>query len=549
MTPLREWLPRRDQRGVVAIYVAVLTPVLFGLAAFAVDVSRWYVELQRLQRAADAGALAAAPFMPENLTSSNPATSAALDEVRRNGFPASAAEVLPGNRPSQVRVTVTTTVSNSFARIFSTPTMTLHRSAVAEYLAPAPMGSACNTFGNEPGASMLATPPVRGCTQSPNFWATIHGPGTKKVDGDQNMTRNCGPAGVYGCSGTTNGEFDPDGYFFVVRVGGAAVGRNVQVQLYDPAFVPTGAQCQDQPGGPPPPDHGVNPCSGDYDPEPPPSPGPVDTTFALRSPIETLDPVAAPVVSGCVKQYRGYADVPSADPTVFQQWVTLCTITNAQAGDYYLQVRTNRRPPGTAAVVDGGPDATSSGDDASVVGRGNNAFALRAFVPADSSASRGITVSAWQRMPIVMNAPVSAPPAFQLIRATPEAAGATITFIIFDVGDNARSGGTVQVLPPDEAARDPRYAVGFGAGGTVIDGCVASEVNEGPLSRCTVAISQAQNNGKAQVISVPVPTGYDCDVDDPGGCLFRLKVDFFGQPVTDVTTWTAFLPDAVRLVE
>ena len=55
----------------------LMLPVLMIFAAIAVDISRWYVELQRLQRAADAGALAAAPFMPSNLAREVEATRAA----------------------------------------------------------------------------------------------------------------------------------------------------------------------------------------------------------------------------------------------------------------------------------------------------------------------------------------------------------------------------------------------------------------------------------------------------------------------------------------
>ena len=36
-----------------AVWFAVLVPVLFAFAAFAVDVSRWYVETERMQKAAD----------------------------------------------------------------------------------------------------------------------------------------------------------------------------------------------------------------------------------------------------------------------------------------------------------------------------------------------------------------------------------------------------------------------------------------------------------------------------------------------------------------
>jgi uncharacterized membrane protein len=51
---------RREQRGTVAIIVALSALVLFGFAGIAIDVGRLYVNKTELQTAADACALAAA---------------------------------------------------------------------------------------------------------------------------------------------------------------------------------------------------------------------------------------------------------------------------------------------------------------------------------------------------------------------------------------------------------------------------------------------------------------------------------------------------------
>ena len=50
---------RREQRGTVAIIVALSAVVLFGFAGIAIDVGRLYVNKTELQTAADACALAA----------------------------------------------------------------------------------------------------------------------------------------------------------------------------------------------------------------------------------------------------------------------------------------------------------------------------------------------------------------------------------------------------------------------------------------------------------------------------------------------------------
>jgi hypothetical protein len=586
---------RADERGIVAVYVAVLVPVLFALSAFAVDVARWYVELQRLQRAADAAALAAAPYTP--VSRSTDAETAAGDQLVRNGYPAGAGVVSPGTRPTQVRVTVTNTVEANFAQMFGIDSITLSRSAVAEYNGPALMGSPCNTFGIEPaagslgppGGSVLGTPFLRPCQAPPLFWATIQGPSTDKVHGDQFMTRVCGvrpdSSRPYGCSGNTNEEFNPIGYTYMLRVAGAAVGRSITLQLYDPAWVLSGANCEELPtnlvsaSNPFTPDPGIRYdsvenefCAGDYDPSQPGVPqsmpeGRVDTTFVVRAPVDTQDPLTAPVVGGCTRQFRGYDTPPTPEQLtdgdaaydaelaqVFHQWHTLCTIPSAAPGDYYIQVRTNRRLPDTGpAIVSGSATAASRGDDAGAVGRGSNSFAMRAWVgttgAVDKSASRNLSLAGWERMPMYMNAS-SGSAEFNLVRVPPAAAGTTVRIGVYDVGDAESGSGTVTVLPPVEANEDPQYAVGFAAAGGeyLIPGCIAEELNPGPLTSCSVGITNSVNNGRLQVVAVPVPTGYSCRTAD--GCWFRLRVQFPSGDVSDITTWTAITEDnLVRLTE
>jgi len=100
-----------DDAGAIAVLVAILAPALLAVAAFSVDVARWYVEGVRLQKAADAAALAGVVFMPQDLPT---ATSTALRVAAMNGF-TSGVTVTQGSRPSQLQVTIASRVSNSFA--------------------------------------------------------------------------------------------------------------------------------------------------------------------------------------------------------------------------------------------------------------------------------------------------------------------------------------------------------------------------------------------------------------------------------------------------
>lgn len=578
---------RRDEHGVVAVVVALFASVVFfGLGALSVDVARWYLEAQRAQKAADAAALAGVTWMPQDL---DQATAAARDIAARNGFPDPASvTVKRGPHPSELDVTVSSTVVNTFGQLIGLDRTTISRHTVADYTGPQPMASPCNTLGNEPdgtpGAgpivSQLLVPVGAPCSRTPQFWMTVHGPDVAKTQGDQYNVRRC-EGGESGCTPDgRNAEYRPEGYFLMVRVQAAAVGQPVEVQLYDPAYVSTGSACADSPSGTFPTGAGRdswNPnattdaatryakapglfCSGDDRNQGHRFGGPekaTTTSFALREPADDLNPLTATPVAGCTRQYPGYTTSqvnvntlregqPGYDPRlarVFHQWVPLCTFTPTRAGDYYLQVRTNVALGGTVDSLTGSYQpanpATSrvvaqTGDDTSVTGNGSNRFAVRAF-----GASAGtISVAAWGRMPIFANAN-AATPVFNLIRVLPGAAGKTLVFGFFDVGD-AATNGTLTVLRPTEAT------------GSALSNCTATGFRATTLPTCSLSGIQSSSgwNGQSETISVPIPADYDCNYNSPGGCWFRVQVGFGTGSVTDATTWTASIAgDPVRLVE
>ncbi len=130
---VRALLDRDEENGAVAVYVALILVVLMIVAAFAIDLSRWYVELQRLQGAADAGALAAAPLLHDE----GKAEEEARTTVGLNGYSklsATPSSVTPAGPKTRMRVTVEGAVTNAFASLFGFTTTTLHRSATAEYV-------------------------------------------------------------------------------------------------------------------------------------------------------------------------------------------------------------------------------------------------------------------------------------------------------------------------------------------------------------------------------------------------------------------------------
>lgn len=108
--------------GVSMVLVALLLPVLVGMASLTIDVTRAFVERRELQNAVDAAALAAATYLP----SQDPAvlaaaTDAAIEYAARNGVTIGPGDVVFSTRAA-VNDTATvysnTTVDFAFAKIF-----------------------------------------------------------------------------------------------------------------------------------------------------------------------------------------------------------------------------------------------------------------------------------------------------------------------------------------------------------------------------------------------------------------------------------------------
>ena len=75
----------------------------------------------------------------------------------------------------------------------------------------------------------------------------------------------------------------------------------------------------------------------------------------------------------------------------------------------------------------------------------------------------------------------------------------------------------------------------------------------GPLgSTCGISgATSSTYNGKIQTISVPIPSTYNCNSTQAGGCWVRvqLKLDSSGS-TSDTTTWSASIDgDPVRVIK
>ena len=485
------------------------------------------------------------------------------------------------------------------------------RSATADYNGPAPMGSPCNTFGNEPAGSNPSSVDPRGpntsvivtptggasCTSNPQFWAAIAGPDTPKGNGDQYMTRTCSTRRQTAAPAATTTTSTPRGYFYVVRVAAAAVNQPVTLQLYDPSWVGTGDTCENAPtvSSGLPLRNNMNPytttdgltryakttnsfCTGDVLNG---GTTPIVTSFGLRKPTDTYQPDKGAPITTCVKQYPGYiqetgtpdkvstgtlaqmqaSGTDSSQPgtstnggykdslaQVFHQWVNFCTFTPDKAGDYYLQARTN------VALDTGSPDGYGG------YGGNNNVFS-------QSGDDTGVGGNGNNRFALrVKSGSTTTTGAvsisgWQNMSIYANYSGAPQIFNLVRTIPAAQT-KTLNIhffdigdatAPTSVTVLPPLDAKVNGTPLAAFSGCTGSGVVSGSLgTNCGVSGATSTNyNGKVQTVSVPIPDTYTCNSTQSGGCWVRvqLKLDHAGN-TTDTTTWSASVDgDPVRLIK
>ncbi len=353
----------------------------------------------------------------------------ALEVAARNGYDNTGNNTVTvelGEKPTQLKVTVTEVVKNTFGAAIGVPTTTISQSGTADYQGPAPMGSPCNTFGNEPNAGSggsSATPAGTAQGSEPAGQLLAHTPVLGHRRGARRPARSRvtatrprsarTAASTAATSSKNNEEYDDFGYIFVVKVTDTTVGS--------PSSCSSTTRCSSTPARPARPaprrrarsattrqrqrlrDEQRRPeplqrrrcrrcddfCTGD--------------SYAGRR-IRGADPSHAhdhlvraapadrhpepqggrrsrttPAGSACIKQYGTYntsGNNISAEPvqehsgsyndeisSQFHNWVKFCTFTPDRAGDYYLQVRTNVALGGTGGTyIRSGNTAAAAAD-------------------------------------------------------------------------------------------------------------------------------------------------------------------------------------------
>jgi hypothetical protein len=209
---------RARERGQVIVIFAGGILLFMLLLAVVVDVSWYWANTLRVQRAADAAALAGAVLLPG---SPGPAGTRARDEAAKNGYTnlvngtvVTPTQDLTNNR--QLNVTISADVGTFFMRVIGISKIRATRTSKAEFVLPVPMGSPENyygVFGTLRGATFRQWLPVT-ATKGTNPWTNPNNANAPTPP--PNTAPNAGSDGSYATttSSTTRGEWGNLGLSF-----------------------------------------------------------------------------------------------------------------------------------------------------------------------------------------------------------------------------------------------------------------------------------------------------------------------------------------------
>ncbi len=505
----------RAQQGAAIVIVAASMVVLLGFAAFSVDFGWLYLNGIRIQHGADAAALAGVVYEPGDQTT---AYIEARNSASENGYNDGAAgtTVTPvdySDDPTavenqfQLRVTVEDSVDTFFMKIFGIDSISMSRSAVAEYVLPLPMGSNLPYFGEDPSIA----------GHDPHFWGNIHGYYTGRKLGDRFSSQCIHDGSQIGCAPNTErrsttysgGIPATGGYLYGVELPAGA--SNLAVEVFDGAFYRGGGDNvlvgdNEQGGSPGPATWFIL-----YKPDPTPL-NTTDNTVLCSVKYDPEDSFAdfngdGTVNSGDDQDSDGdldWDDVEAGVPGgIASLWDRMCgTVFNEGAGVYPLRV-----------VVD---DPGNSDD------RGLNRYSLRSSADGGTPRLYGLG-----DMSVYVNFSGNTSQ-FNLAEVQQVHAGKDLVIELWDP-DSGNNG--VQINMPDGSLPPCTW--------TNLDGS-----RGGTLAGCDINFSTGFDDDHMQ-IRIEIPDTYACSSD----CWWTIDVSYPGG-ANDTTTWSAHIEgNPVALVE
>ncbi len=484
----------KEDRGATLMMVAGMLTALMAVSAFAVDLGWLYLNTSRLQKAADAAALAGVVNLP---TSPAGADTDARGASAANQFPIGnpayntfVSQILPDNK---YQVTLGTQVQSFFLRVVGFSDFDIRRTSTAQYVLPVPMGSPANCFGIG-DVSVLNSFPGNSAARdlcddyAQNFWGAVNGTHTAKEHGDPYMPA-CITSSGGSCSGGPNTQYDDaKHYFYGIEV---PAGKNLlEVWAYDFGFydrnnfnLETGDS-----------ELGGSSCCG------------ADTTITVGRPdLTPYDPTDNPV------QCTFTVPTGSSSGTYMNRWVNVCgSIANPAAGLWVVQVST-------------------SGNDG-----GSNQYSL--LTNSDNISSSSMPrIYGINDMSIFTN-DTDGNATVWLAEILPVHAGKKLVLRFYDPGESAPP-ATMTVLTPT---------------GSVATNCSWTSDNGSSGSSCAITTATAGGaifNADWIDMTIDIPAAYNCTQSANGysGCYWKMNLDL--QTSHDRTTWAAtVIGNPVRLV-
>jgi hypothetical protein len=483
-----------DDKGAALALVAASMVVLMGMAAFGSDLAWFYLNASRIQRAADAAALGGVIWLPGQ---PGTADSTALDIALRNGYDdgLTDVEVLPAavaGEPNKLQVTVRDVVPTFFAKVLGFDTMTISRTAVAEYIPPLKLGSPDNQFGNTCDPEEFS-----GCGPY-NFWANIHGKWTDNEMGDAYSSWCTNQTDDPGCA--QNIWARDSGYLY-----GIESGSSFTVEFNDIAFHNTsGGQGT-----------GDDIRTGDrgceaWGPSAAPDCGPT-MYVALYAPDPTPLKVSDNVLL-CDTTIPPQPQVAETDPYGFTPPDGQACWTQTGAGVYVVQVR----------HVDPGAATDRSGlNRYSVQSTTGNLFALGDFS-------------------IYNNADASTT-SFHLAEVPSYYHGKTFVVELFDPGESAET-GTLQMVGPDLTVFNDGECRIYTRNNPGQAWALQTTIAAG--SPCQETVTPGEYHDRWLKFEMDLPAEYACAT-----CWWKVNYAY-PSGVNDTTTWQAYMiGNPIHLVE
>jgi hypothetical protein len=506
----------REQRGQTLVIVALMLVPLLGFTGLVSDVAWYEVNLMRIQRAADAAALAGVVYLPNNVPG---AQTAAQQEAAKNGYTSGAGGVTVTATPEALNnrilgVTVSAPIRSWFARLLGVTQFSARRNARAEFVLPVPMGSpedyyginvVCRNTDTSPNCPQVPSAAGAGNLAPLGFFGGVEARGTERQNGDAYST-------YYNGRPTLNPGFDANGYQYIVEFGPGTVGGSVW--LYDPMFCATGAGTSSgrrlgagdnwfSNGG-----TGITAVYNLLDMNGTPYTLADDTLIATSGALFANSNAVdkGPLYRGD-QNYGGYNGSGSADcqsSPYHNNWWRLAT--GLGEGQYRLQVTTNSGSLSEDAINAFGIQATAaSGPSARVYGQSR----MEAFI-------------------VINNTSV-----FYLAQIEAAHAGKTLEIKLFDPGDISDTVFKIR-LPTATGFVYPSFT--FSATGS---SCGAA-TSGGPTTslRTSDAAGCRYYNNQWVTISVPIPATYTAPTPpgEPGPGWWKIEYNTLGTG-QDITTW------------